>query len=170
MQIEFTKGVARGPSKLGIKLHRPQSNVREQHSRISTNKRLLYTPPTCPSNVRKIYFFLKTKEMKKKRNRQLWRERKRKKERKKKEFSIRSILTRATMYIQSACSFPQFPAGFQKAHHTHTHIGKPSRKIKKIKLYNDSCLFFFCATTTVTSEYKITTQSAKRHNGAPNSI
>uniref|UniRef100_A0A0P4XKT0 Uncharacterized protein n=1 Tax=Daphnia magna TaxID=35525 RepID=A0A0P4XKT0_9CRUS len=108
--------------------------------------------------------------MKKKRNRQLWRERKRKKERKKKEFSIRSILTRATMYIQSACSFPQFPAGFQKAHHTHTHIGKPSRKIKKIKLYNDSCLFFFCATTTVTSEYKITTQSAKRHNGAPNSI
>lgn len=120
MQIEFTKGVARRPSKLGIKLHRPQSNVREQHSRISTNKRLLYTPPTCPSNVRKI-FLKKTKEMKKKRNRQLWRERKRKKERKKKEFSIRSILTRATMYIQSACSFPQFPAGFQKAHHTHTH-------------------------------------------------
>lgn len=168
MQIEFTKGVARGPSKLGIKLHRPQSNVREQHSRISTNKRLLYTPPTCPSNVRKIFF----KRRKKWKRREIVnfgeREKGRKKE--KRIFDSVNIDTGHDVYTVGLF-IPTVPSWFSKgAPHTHTHIGKPSRKIKKIKLYNDSCLFFFCATTTVTSEYKITTQSAKRHNGAPNSI
>lgn len=129
---------------------------------------IIYTPDVPVKRKKNIFFFKDERNEKEEKSSTL--EREKKEERKKKEFSIRSILTRATMYIQSACSFPQFPAGFQKAHHTHTHIGKPSRKIKKIKLYNDSCLFFFCATTTVTSEYKITTQSAKRHNGAPNSI
>jgi hypothetical protein len=39
-----------------------------------------------------------------------------KRNRRRKKRSIRSILTRAAMYIQSACSFPQFSAGFQKVH------------------------------------------------------
>lgn len=51
----------------------------------------------------------------------------------------------------------QFPAGFQKGTHntepTHTQSNprEKEKRIEKIKLYIDSCLFFFCATTAASS-------------------
>jgi len=138
MQIGFTKRGCAGAGQPGIKLHHPAMPCAwATGNHIRPNKRLLYT--NAP--VKKLNRKIETEKETKKRNRQ--------KEEEEKKRSIPSILTRAAMYIQSACSFPQFPAGFSKG--TQILEKKKKEKIGKIKLYIDSCLFFFCATTAAPS-------------------